>query len=576
MARLIPSFMDEHTPPGECDVFNLVAAGPDGWVALHSLDLSPWNRSLRTEVDFVVIIPDTGILCIEVKSHENIIFDGDRWYPSEIKRSPFKQAADARYIFYRRLIELAPQFKRLPVVHCCIFPKAPFDLAPNLAVQPWELIDCRLFRSFQSGLSFCAELKARMKKSIEADISLSPLETSLSQTQIDFIIKCCAPVQKWRPAQREEIRQREEQLSTILRAQQKPVLQLVNLNPRLAVSGGAGTGKTLIAMEVARRAAEKGRRVALLSFNRLIGDWMEKRMHDSTLPPNLIIGPALRVISQMAGLEIPENPSHGFWETELPLKLEEKLTDPDFKLLSAFDYLVIDEAQDFLARPRLWDCVSQFLSGGVTEGSFVLFGDFENQVLSDKRVMDEVLNTLVDRAHVTRWHLNENCRNYRIVGDTAVNLSGLQNVYSGYLRAGGGLQNYDINFYEHDRAQLDKIHQWLKEFGVLGYKPSDITLLSLRSPENSAAFRMKQEGFKFRPFWQAGEFTGFASIHAFKGMENKIIILTDIELGGPDFHRHLFYTGMTRATDAVRVACDTSSKETLISWITGIRHERTL
>src|SRR5438477_724216 len=113
MARMIPSFMDDHTPPGERDVFNMIASGPDDWVVLHSLDLAPWNRGLRTEIDFLAIVPEAGILCLEVKSYENIVFAEDRWYPQEIKRSPFKQASDGRYTFHRRLIELAPQLKRL-------------------------------------------------------------------------------------------------------------------------------------------------------------------------------------------------------------------------------------------------------------------------------------------------------------------------------------------------------------------------------------------------------------------------------------------------------------------------------
>src|SRR6186997_1012969 len=148
MARLIPSFLDDRTPPGERDVFNMLAAGPDDWVALHSLDLAPWHRGLRTEIDFVVIVPETGILCIEVKSHENLSYDGHRWYPETITRSPFKQAVDGRHTFYRRLAGLAPQLRHIPVVHCCIFPRAPFDLSPNVSVQPWELMDARSFRAF--------------------------------------------------------------------------------------------------------------------------------------------------------------------------------------------------------------------------------------------------------------------------------------------------------------------------------------------------------------------------------------------------------------------------------------------
>ena len=40
MARMIPGFFDETTPPGEVDVFRVLAKGPQDWVVLHSLDLA--------------------------------------------------------------------------------------------------------------------------------------------------------------------------------------------------------------------------------------------------------------------------------------------------------------------------------------------------------------------------------------------------------------------------------------------------------------------------------------------------------------------------------------------------------
>jgi hypothetical protein len=438
MARLIPSFMDDHTPPGERDVFNLLASGPDDWVALHSLDLAPWNRSLRTEIDFVVIVPDTGILCIEIKSHEDITFDGYRWHPETIKRSPFKQASDARYTFYRRLADIAPQFKPVPVVHCCIFPRAPFDLGPNLSVPPWELMDLRAFRAFNSGSDFCADLKARMNKSIGADARVTPLKRHLSPSQIDTIIKLCVPVRKSSPDSREEIRRREEAVEKVLRQQQKPVLQLTALNKRVIVSGGAGTGKTLIAMEVARRAAEKGLRVALLCYNQLVGNWMKQRVEKAgPMLPNLVTGRAIRVMAEMTGVVIPNNPSQDYWETQLPMELEERLTDPDFKTAAAFEYLVLDEAQDILAKPRLWQCLTQFLAGGEARGAFALFGDFDHQVLGERESMQLALASLDESDRPVRWSLSENCRNYPIVGDTAVRLAGFTDpVYSGYLRSG--------------------------------------------------------------------------------------------------------------------------------------------
>lgn len=571
MARLIPSFMDDNTAPGERDVFNMLAAGPADWTALHSLDLAPWNRGLRTEIDFVIVVPDQGIVCVEVKSHDDLSFDGERWYPPQIKRSPFKQAADARHTFYRRLSEVAPQFRHVPVVHCCIFPRSPFDLVPNLSVQPWELIDARAFRKFTESAEFCADLRDRIMKSVAADRNLRPMPMVLSAGQVEEIVRACVPVQRRRPSAREEIVKREEQVEKILRDQQKPVLQLAALNKRLVVDGGAGTGKTLIAMEVAHRAAERGCRTALLAFNQLVGNWMRERV-SQTKPvlPNLIVGRAIQVLAEMTGIQIPEHPTPEFWETELPQRLEERLTDPDFKAIASFDYVALDEAQDILARPHLWQCICQFVSAGIGNGSFALFGDFEHQVLAQREAMQRALTELENRARPVRWRLSENCRNYRIVGDTAVRLGGLDGpVYSGYLRAGGGVHNYDIFFYDSERAQLDQLRQWLNEFKMEGYRPSEITLLSFRADPFSAAAQLKAAGFKLRPAWQSGHETSYTTVHAFKGMENKVVILTDVALSDQDFHRDLFYTGMTRATESIRVLCDNRSQDTLLKWLAG-------
>lgn len=570
MARLIPSFMDDRTPPGERDVFNMLAAGPEDWVALHSLDLAPWNRGLRTEIDFVVIVPETGIVCIEVKSQNAISFFNDRWSPPDIKRSPFKQASDGRYTFYRRLRDIAPQFRNVPTVHCCVFPNASFDLAPNLSVQPWELMDARIFRAFARGADFCADLKARMLFSIKAEEALQQLSVPLSKAQIEVIVTSCLPVQKFRPSARLEIQRREQEIERLLRDQQKPILQLAALNDRVIVSGAAGTGKTLIAMEVARRAAESGRRVGLICFNQLVGDWMRRKIEGDHTPwPNLVVGRAIRILADMTGLTIPKDPTPQFWAQELSDRIEERLTDPELKSAAAFDYLVVDEAQDLLARPRLWECMTHFLDRGVANGRFCLFGDFENQVISDRDTMTNSLAALQSAAAPTQYRLSENCRNYRIVGDSAVRLSGFENpVYSGYLRLGGGMQNYDIFFYEDEREQLEKLTQWLREFRAQGYAPSDITVLSFRSSDDCAAAKLAKAGISIRPAWQCSNNSpSFTSVQAFKGLENQIIMLTDVALGDADFQRHLFYTGMTRARESVRVLCDKKSQKTLIGWL---------
>lgn len=576
MARLIPAFTEDNTPPGERDIFDLLSNGPDDWTAIHSLDLAPANHGLRTEIDFVVIVPDTGIVCVEVKSQDCISFDGERWHPSTIKRSPFKQAIDAKYTFIRRLIGLKPQFRHVPVLHCCIFPRSQFTLHPNLSVPPWELMDSISIRACKSGQEFCSALKSRMEKGIQADGRLKTLETRLSPNQVESIVKTCVPLQLWRPDARAEIMRREREVENLLLEPQRIILQLSELNERLVVSGPAGTGKTLIAMEVARRAASQGKRVALLCYNHLVGAWLKHQVNQfEPSAPNIIVGPVIRTLAEMAGIEIPKNPSTEYWEKDLPDDLEVKLTDPDFSSTAQFDYLVLDEAQDVLARPRLWDCLTHYLAGGIENGSFALFGDFDHQVLSERKHMEHSLGLLDLMKPPVRWKLTENCRNYRIVGDTAVQLAGLDTpVYTGYLRTGGGLRNYNILFYENEHQQLEQLVLWLKEYKAEHYKPSEITLLSFRADQSSSASQLVERGYKLKPAWHTGDATTYASVHAYKGMENKVIILTDVVLGDHDFHRDLFYTGMTRSTESVRVLCDKRSMKTLTSWLSGsMRHE---
>lgn len=569
MARLIPASTDERTPPGEKDVFRMLAGGPNNWVAVHSLDLAPWNRGHRTEIDFVVIVPDTGIVCIEVKSHRTILFENDQWSPNDIRRSPFKQAADGRYSFYRNLVSLSPSYQRLPVVHCCIFPNAPFPLRPNLAVQPWELIDGLQFRSFKSAADFCAHLLSCMRRSIEADASLIPLRESLRPADVARIVDFCAPVHRRRVGAREDILQREKETENILRDQQRPVLRLAELNPRLVIEGAAGTGKTLIAMELAARLVGNGSRVALVCFNQLVGEWVRQRATIMSAGlPNLVAGRAIRVMADMAKVIVPEHPPSSFWDEELPAQIEEQLTDPNFTATALFDYLIVDEAQDLLVRPRIWNCLTQFLSGGLRNGNFALFGDFTRQVLGNKSALDEQLATLLFDVRATRWRLAENCRNYEVIGDSAVRLSGFSlQTYSGYMRSGGDLHCYDIEFYRNSADQAAIVRRWLSEFREKGYRPGEIAILSFGAEADSIAKQLLAEGLPLQPAWKHGDGTVYSTIHAFKGLERKVILLTDLAPRQSDFYRHLIYTGLTRAVEEVRILCQEDAREVLAKWL---------
>ena len=365
-------------------------------------------------------------------------------------------------------------------------------------------------------------------------------------------------------------------MEEVLLTRQKTIFELAHDNNRLVISGGAGTGKTLIAMELARRLAESGaetsQRVGLLCFNQLVGDWMEDELkNDGTLPPNLIVGRALRVLAKMAGIDIPSSPPDEFWETILPGRLEEKLTDPGFKADACFDYLILDEAQDILARPYVWNILTQFMVGGLGGSNFVFFGDLEHQVLADTAKLAESLQSLRSSGYFTQFRLRENCRNYKIVGDTAVRLSGLsaKNIYDGFRRPGGSAQNFDIFFYESDQDQEKLLRDLRNSLKRQGWKSSEISILSFCADDKSLAKRVAENDQSLQPAWKKNNATSYTTIHSFKGMEKQIIILTNVVLDGKNIQRSLFYTGMTRALDSVYILCHEHSKYSLQQWLTG-------
>lgn len=82
MARLMPAYCPESAPPGEQALYAALAAGADthGWIVLHSLGIADHVRQVEGEADFVVIVPEKGVLVIEVKSHLDIeVLDDGRW-----------------------------------------------------------------------------------------------------------------------------------------------------------------------------------------------------------------------------------------------------------------------------------------------------------------------------------------------------------------------------------------------------------------------------------------------------------------------------------------------------------------
>lgn len=556
MAEMIPEFFDDKdTAPGEQDFFGWLASCPPDWIVMHSLDLQAWNHNRQTEIDFVVIIPTSGICCIEVKSQNRVevTVTGAWKLNGDIKkRSPPKQAEDAAKVLQRRLSKCFPELSHIPVCRLVVFPRASFALPRSVEYNPWEIFDARQCLEHIHKGKLGDEIDQSLRRSVDQHPFVSQLETPISSKSIAKIKDLLRPAFKSLPSSKTESLRRSARTEELLRSQQKPVLNLFRNNDRLIVDGPAGSGKTLIAFELARRSVEAGKRTGLICFNRLIGEKLASQTcEDGSL---LVAGSIFALFARLLAIEVPENPTMKFWNEDFIDEAENKLLSDERSADCPFDVLIIDEAQDILCRPRLLHCVEFLLRSGFQEGRWALFGDFKNQILTNDEQRDVVTSRLSGLAEIPKtatYELDENCRNYAIVGKPGICLAGMGEVYAGYRRGDGSQDAYTPLFFADHLSFKAKLAAEIKRYVDLGTPLSEIVVLSCVGRQKSIAGELVGNGKLLKQYGTAGNQASFASVYEFKGLESSVVILTDIAEPKSNLDRDAFYVGMTRATYAV-------------------------
>lgn len=144
-ARMLPVVCPADAAPGEREVFRLLQndSAANDWTVLHSLDLADHVRRAQGEADFVVLIPNEGIIVAEVKSHLSVRLTERGWWLGNSStpdiRGPFRQSAEALhsirlYLDQRGLAESAP------MISVVIFPNLAFQIT-SMEWHTWQVLD---------------------------------------------------------------------------------------------------------------------------------------------------------------------------------------------------------------------------------------------------------------------------------------------------------------------------------------------------------------------------------------------------------------------------------------------------
>jgi len=362
-----------------------------------------------------------------------------------------------------------------------------------------------------------------------------------------------------RSRRKEEIRRYTEEQLTVIEG-------LDGVNERALIEGPAGTGKTVLALEEARRASALGARAALVCFNKQLA---ARVRHDAQLLAidNVQVSTLHALMQRLTGLQPTPGAGSSYWNSELPDAALAELLESG----PLYEMLIVDEAQD-LARPAYLDVMDALIDGGLARGCWRMFGDFERQAIyADDPTA--AIEPIVERApHAARFRLRRNCRNTPRVAEYIVRLGGLSPGFSSVLRPDSGPAGTPRTaFYRSATHQQQLLSEALVELCSSGeLNAADVVILS--PLVDSCASALDRQGahhdLEPLPAPHAGV-SRYGTVAAFKGLEAPAIILTDISEVATPAAQRLFYVGVSRATDHLRVLARDGLQASIAGLIAG-------
>lgn len=565
MPILIPPYLSDYCKsPGERFIFDSFQkdSKTDGWVILHSLNVAKHTKRISGEIDFVVIIPRQGVLCIEVKAG-NVARKRGIWkyssgpFAETSKVGPFKQASEAMHEIRDHVGKMDSSLKKVLFFSGVFFTFIDFDQV-STEWHPWQFVD-RSMISKSNVSKCCMRIIKHAHKYIENIPSAKWYDKVLSRPnsiQVKRIANVLRNDFEYYVSPRIMIEESEHKIFQFT-SEQYDALDSVEENERILFKGPAGTGKTFLAIESVNRAISRNDKVLFICYNYLLGNWLKSQFEgiNQKYRDMLTAGTMHSIFISLSGLRLPNMPTDKFWEEHVPNTVLERILNGNIKH-PVYDKLIVDEAQDILKEPYL-DVLDLLLAGGLSNGRALMFGDFERQAIYSGINKEEKLDgiELLEKRHgeYFSYALRINCRNAKHI---AIAIELTSKMVPGYKRIlhteeQKDIFNTEIEFFRNEKQQVDLLRNKIKKLSK-SFKFSDIKILSPKHNNISCAYFLSLEdrSIALRPLRNnvpSKQSVEYSTIHAFKGLESPAIIITDIkELSGASAES-LLYVGMSRA-----------------------------
>lgn len=531
MVTLIPQQPDFNGSTAEAAVWNALCEQlPDDTTMVHGQRLTGDDKDV--EIDILVLWPGFGITVIEVKGGRVGVDDG-RWitqdsqgHRNRLKVSPLEQAMVAKHTlvdYLRTRVSTLPG----PISHLAVLP---YTQLPEDWDQPdaprRQIVDSTQLGSIADVIS------------IQLRYDFNPERDNIS-TPHEFVLK---NLRRTNQAvenvslRATEISDRADELSR----EQAKLISILRHQNRAEISGGAGSGKTYLALLKAQSLTREGKRVALMCYSRGLGRFLQlftAQWPEEDRPAYVGLFHDLP-ISWGAAPGSDDDSDH--WERRLPLQLKDLADERPRKKL--FDAIVIDEGQDFSL--LWWEAVQSCLRNQV-DGTLYVFTDERQRIFGREGESPITMNPI---------QLDENLRNSEQIVAGFADLALEQPI----PRNGPG-EEIEWSEVDIDDALAEADSQ-VESLMDAGWNPGDIALLTTGSRHPVQREIVETEGTS--AYWDqffAADDIFYGHVLGFKGLERPVVVLCINGFRDPDRTLDMLYVGMSRATTKLVIVGDMSA-----------------
>ncbi len=528
---MIPSFPYGFKPEShEDEMFFSLEKLPNDYYIFYSFKLadliSENDRGLiretwkEKEIDFVIYNRDKGLMVVEAKAGQVWCDHGIWRYGNGIEmKDPFKQADDGRWQLKSHLEDVQdrrnPITSRVKIQFAVWFPSISKASLNNIVLPQ------NADRNIILTLEDIDNPQESLDRIFSYDVINDSIQTNLSDADHKFMLDSfLCPSFNILPPKSYELDYTKKRFDAMI-VDQYNILNYLEYQRNAVINGAAGTGKTLIAVEKARRHAAAGEKVLFLCFNNKLKEHLEVAYPYENVSYYTIDGFACKYCNVPIA-------DYDFLQALLEECDEENREFP-------YQHVIIDEGQDFGQERMHADTIFELLEKIVLKsetGSFYIFYDKLQMIQSY-----EIPKYIEDAD--CRLTLYKNCRNTRQIADTSfrpLKLDKKPKLFDAALSR----DNPALIFCNEENAKtvLDKVIN--KSYVD---KIDDIQIISCTAEGNS----IFKDWVSNEKYIMKNKSVGFTTARKFKGLEADHVILVDVDAKLLEDNGMLFYVGASRA-----------------------------